>query len=84
MELQVAGQLKERLHDWRVEQKEAFREGDGVEVQVEVLEGAVQDAVEEVQGEVLEEVQISGVVDQLQEELECPCCAHAPVLWESG
>lgn len=43
-----------------------------MEVQEEVLE-AVQDIVEEVQGEVLQEVQKSGVADQLQGELECPC-----------
>lgn len=68
------------MHDWRVEQKEAVREGDGGKVQQEVLEEAVQDAVEEVQGEALEEVQISGVVDQLQEKLENPCWG----LWRSA
>lgn len=50
-------------------------------VQEEGLEEAVQDAVEEVQevvqGEVPQHVQISGVVDQLQE--ECPCWG----LWSS-
>lgn len=46
--------------------------GAGVEVQEEVLE-AVQDAVEEFQGEVPQEVQVSEVVDQLPEEQECLC-----------
>ena len=54
-----------------MEQKEVVQEGAEVEVQVEVLEEAVQDAVEEVLGEALQEVQISGVVDQLQEK-SCP------------
>lgn len=40
-----------------------------MEVQEEALEGAVQDAVEEV----LQWVQISALVDHLQEEMECPC-----------
>lgn len=80
MELQEAGQRKKRLYGWRVEQKEVVQEGAGVEAQEEVLE-AVQDAVEEVQGEVLQEVRLV-VADQLQEELVHPC--WSPVLEESG
>lgn len=39
----------------------------------EVLEGAVLDAVEEVQGEALEVVPTSGVNDRQQQEPERPC-----------
>lgn len=52
----------------------------GVEVQEEVLEKAAQNAGEEVQGEVLEEVQIFGTVAQLQKKLENLCWR----LWDSA
>lgn len=49
------------------------------------MQDAVEEVQEGVQGEVPQEVQIFGVVDQLQEGLECPCWGlWSSVLGESG